>query len=56
MSSTIVTSWYIFPLYTWNFSPTKFGKIVAARALVLIGIRRCPGAGRTIGSLFIVEG
>lgn len=37
ISSVITTSWYVLPLCTANFSPTKLGRIVAARFCVLIG-------------------
>ena len=51
ISSVILTSWYILPLYTWKIRPTKLGSMVAARAWVLIGGTRSPGFGRTMGSL-----
>jgi len=49
MSSVISTSWYIFPLCTWNTNPTKLGNIVADRACVCIGGAFWPGGTRTIG-------
>ena len=49
MSSVTRNSWYILPLCTWNFRPTKFGSMVADRACVLIGGTCSPGLGRTIG-------
>ena len=51
MSSVTVNSWYIMPLCTWNFKPTKFGSMVAERAWVRIGATVSPGLGRTIGRL-----
>lgn len=44
ISSVIVTSWYTFPLCTWNFRPTKFGRIVAERCCVLMGTTFSPCA------------
>lgn len=51
ISSVIVISLYIFPLCTWNLSPTKLGRIVAPRACVLIGGVRSPGLGVMMGRL-----
>jgi hypothetical protein len=52
ISSLISTSWYTLPLYTWNLSPTKLGRIVAERACVRMGVGFLPGSGLTIGRLF----
>ena len=49
--SVMVTSWYTLPLYTWNFSPTKLGRMVAERACVRIGGVFFPATGRVMGSL-----
>ncbi len=51
MSSVMVTSLYTLPLYTWNLRPTKLGRMVAARACVLIGFIFSPGFGRVMGRL-----
>ena len=51
ISSVIVMSVQVLPLCTWNFSPTKFGNIVADLACVLIGTIFWPGTIRVIGSL-----
>lgn len=51
ISSFISTSWYTLPLYTWNRSPTKLGRIVAERACVRIGGAFFPASGRMIGRL-----
>jgi hypothetical protein len=49
ISSVTVNSWYTCPLCTWNLRPTKLGRIVAARAWVLIGGGFSPGLVRTMG-------
>jgi hypothetical protein len=51
MSSVIVISSYFLPLCTWNFRPTKFGRMVAERACVLIGACRSPAFARAMGRL-----
>ena len=51
ISSVILTSLYIFPLWTWNTRPTKLGRMVALRACVLIGGVLSPAFGRMIGRL-----
>jgi hypothetical protein len=51
ISSVISTSLYTFPLCIWKTNPTKFGRIVADRACVLIGGCFSPGAIRMMGSL-----
>jgi hypothetical protein len=56
MSSVIVISSYFLPLCTWNFRPTKFGRIVAERACVLIGACRSPAFARTMGRLWTFSG
>jgi hypothetical protein len=53
MSSVIVNSWYVFPLWTWNFNPTKLGRIVAARAWVRTG--GTLSLGLTLGMGNLVE-
>ena len=51
MSSVIVISSYFFPLWIWNLRPTKFGKMVAERACVLIGACFSPAFARAMGRL-----
>jgi hypothetical protein len=55
MSSVIVISSYFFPLWIWNLRPTKFGKIVAERACVLIGACFSPAFARAMGRLRLLS-
>lgn len=55
MSSVIVISSYFFPLWIWNLRPTKFGKMVAERACVLIGACFSPTFARAMGRLEVLS-